>query len=465
MHIRRSADLQNVEDLVRYWMVLPQCSITCQTDDTSPVKIGFEDARSVVQHFFGSSNKIRSKNFQYEIVSEVDEASETAYVIAKWDYMSVWDFETMYEMSRAQYSNEAESSLRVFPGMCIEGIRVRSVPAGYSDTDNSPWIFVNLIGRTSPKTNVARSDIEASPELDKALLRVYSVLGKHIQGEFDRLVRSGIGLVEASREVDAIRSLGLEQSSPARYNVFRQAMDELRIIALEERDACRAVTSSEMEKLGDFWTVDSDLIHNLEGICGSLGINLPARQLITSLGKDILPAIPLPRLLGRSMQPIVRYDVTKVHIYAEENSRRIDIRWQKEVPGRWRHVPNELLGNSSIHGDYGSIWLTEDASISAECPDFELVRWRGFTFIFANSVVPTLCVTLGITGRFGRWLGTLLQRGEIPSDEQAALKAQLNSADQESSAKLMSHMILPFERRFGDDTHSRYRRSALWINS
>ncbi len=45
------------------------------------------------------------------------------------------------------------------------------------------------------------------------------------------------------------------------------------------------------------WTVDSNLLNNIAGISGSLGINLTTEKIIMTLGRHPEQKIPLPRIL------------------------------------------------------------------------------------------------------------------------------------------------------------------------
>jgi len=162
--------------------------------------------------------------------------------------------------------------------------------------------------------------------------------------------------------------------------------------------------------------------------------------------------LPLPRLLGRSKDPIRRWDISKIRIYPEERSHRIDVCWEKEKPGRWIGVNNEFLNRPEFRAGYSSIWITRDKSLSLECPNYDVIVWRGWCLILASSIIPELLDTLGMTERFGRWLSVLLHLGEIPIEDRPLLKEHLSAAKGSEGEALLPQMVLPFERRFGDQS-------------
>ncbi len=455
LRVRRSAELKDVEALVRYWLVLPKCHVTCKIDDSGPVNVGFPDAKAVLEHFYEQETEKSRWKATSEVRTESEAGLELAYVVSKSDYTEVWDFAKIPNRRRPEPSTNPDKLLSHAPGMCVEGIRVRSEPAGYEDGGDSPWLFANLTGRDAPKTNVARSDVEQTPELDRALFRIYSFLGSHIQSEFDRLLAKKTGIVEAAREADFIRKYGLERGNRSSQAKFEEAMACLRVIALEDQNACRAVTRNELEKHDQVWTVDSRLARNIEGVCGTLGIDLPAEKVVAALGKTIQPSLPLPRLLGNSKAPIEKWDLSIIRIHPEERSLRIDICWEKEKPGRWIPVDRDLMRKFDQGSNYNSIWITKEKDISLECSNHDVVVWRGWCLILGSSIVPELLDALGMSERFGRWLAMLLHHGEIPSEHQPLLKEHLFAAKGEAGVALLSRMCLPFERRFGDSSRTK----------
>ncbi len=270
--------------------------------------------------------------------------------------------------------------------MCVEGIRVRSTPAGYDLRENAPWTFANLTGRDAPKTNIARSDLEQTPELEGVLLQIYLLLGKHIEREFERLRAERVGIVEAAWEADYITTSGLEHSRQSSNQKFSEAMSDVRVFGIEDENVCRAVTLRDLQPLEAVWSVDSRLVRSLEGVGGAAGLDMPVSRLMERLGSTIKPAIPVPRVLGNSENPLVTgRDIKMIRVYREERSHRIDICWGREEPGKWVQVPRRILDDDSEYYDQGrNILITGDPTVSSECSDYDIVYWRSWCLITAT---------------------------------------------------------------------------------
>jgi len=132
MKVRRSADLEDVEELVRFWLVIPKCEVTCKTDDSAPVKIGFPSAKDVLNHYYQQEKKETRRMYDVQVRTESSPGVELAYVVLKSDFADVW-----YFVNHGRKYNKPKS-LPDPPGMCVEGVRVRSLPAGYDGLSGCP---------------------------------------------------------------------------------------------------------------------------------------------------------------------------------------------------------------------------------------------------------------------------------------------------------------------------------------
>src|SRR5438477_1121408 len=128
LQVRRSAELKDVEALVRYWLVLPKCQVTCKTDESGPVNVGFADAKAVLGHFYEQETEKTRWRATVEVRTESETGLELAYVVSKSDYADVWDFVKIPIPDRRdrEASSDPDKFLSYAPGVCVEGIRVRS---------------------------------------------------------------------------------------------------------------------------------------------------------------------------------------------------------------------------------------------------------------------------------------------------------------------------------------------------
>jgi hypothetical protein len=88
--------------------------------------------------------------------------------------------------------------------------------------------------------------------------------------------------------------------------------------------------------------------------------------------------------------------------------------------------------------------------------------WRGGSFVLASSVIPDLLNALGMNDRFVRWLTVLIHNGEIPMEQKPLLKEHLDTAKVEKVEELVTRLVLPFERRFGEQSRRYRQRHSPW---
>ena len=160
-------------------------------------------------------------------------------------------------------------------------------------------------------------------------------------------------------------------------------------------------------------------------------------------------------------------EIAEIYIYPEERKNRVDIRWEREKPGRWIRFSNDLQDSIERYPTYGShygskqaLWyFTQDKDICLGCPNYDMIVWRNLILILPTSGIPDLIDALGMTGNCGRWISLLAENGKIPPDEKRILKKQLVEAKgKEEGEELLNRLALPFERRSGD-IRSQYRPS------
>lgn len=457
--VRNSAELPDVEALLRFWIVMPGCNVSCTIDGGKPTEIGFGNVSDVIKYYHARDE---SDVFLYrqktEFRNKSEEGIDIAYAVTYSPYFNVWEFSPRSDPRRRRFSpSDPMFKLTPPPGLCVEGIRVRTPPAGF-DSIEGWWVFANLTGRNVPRTNVARSDMEQTPEFKAALRRIYELVTTHIRDEFKRLRDSGAGVVKAAAEADILWSSGRRRVLTDDV-MFMDVVDDLPIIALEDEHSCHPASRKEMNEFENLWTVDSDLVENLEEMCGHLGIDLTAEQVMTKLDAKISGPIPRPRILGRSTHALDGLEIVELRVDTEDKHGRVDIRWNKEN-GRWERVPDEVLSETmrSGAGSYSNIWIAKTKNIDVKISGLEIdaLYWRGRCFILPSSSICELLTALGMTERFGHWLGVLLTRGQLVDQDVQLLSQELRAG--KVSDDFVADLQLPFNRRIGRDWWKQFRR-------
>ena len=164
-------------------------------------------------------------------------------------------------------------------------------------------------------------------------------------------------------------------------------------------------------------------------------------------------------LLG-SPRSLDGFEIDTINIYPEGRSKRIDICWKKLALSKWvkldDSVTERLYAYTGRRSYATSIYICRSSELSINCPDFDVIRWKKAYYVL-SPVALELFEIFGMTERFALWLGYLLASGTIPTDQQPLLKEQLVSANK---SELISKLILPLERRYGDYSDYVYSMSS-----
>lgn len=295
--VRRSADLSDILSVLKRWLVIPRAKVTFIKDDQAPVNIGFPDLtaalRSAIMLFDSvqeDGTELRTQwGEQIEIRSKRSENAEIAYVVNWNPFFQEWSFWCPPELDVDHRTPQAPAAADVHFGICIEGIRVESGCPGLPGGGLAA--IANAVGRRAPRTNVARTALEQTPELDSFLSELYRVYSSHLADEAARcMLEHGFSATKAASQVQYLVNPISRTSSRASTGAWSErlklnALCEVPAFVTEYSGKRELVSMTDVEKFGSFYTYDSDMIRRLE----SLLIVLPgtiALEDIARLGKS-----------------------------------------------------------------------------------------------------------------------------------------------------------------------------------
>ncbi|PWW71537.1 hypothetical protein C7212DRAFT_349018, partial [Tuber magnatum] len=169
LKVRSTARLGSVLEIMRQWVVIPRCDVTVQIDEEPPVKVGYSSAADAVASFLENAGfNTLGDQPQYKVISRDVEGVEFAYA-ARWS-PTYRDWAIAHVPSREQKRSPV-------PCTCVEGIAVVfGTPALAS---RSLIAVANARGSSAPKTNVARSTLEVTPERDALFSTLYGLYVDH----------------------------------------------------------------------------------------------------------------------------------------------------------------------------------------------------------------------------------------------------------------------------------------------
>jgi molecular chaperone HtpG len=134
--------------------------------------------------------------------------------------------------------------------------------------------------QNAPKTDVARSSLENTPESLEITRKVYDILARQIDEEVKRLAEEE--RYSISRAIGHIEFIGgalaSRNSELSDETLLAQSFAQLQIFLLEDNETRNAVSLEELKKMGGFWTSHSPLTSSVEHLIREIPGNITARS-------------------------------------------------------------------------------------------------------------------------------------------------------------------------------------------
>jgi len=301
LRVRVSAELPGVINRLKRWIVVPQCSVVARINDGEPVQIGhstLSDAlRDIVKQL---GHQLATGDLPEPDAVRIVErrVGDVATAVAlRWDpFFREWSF--------VMLRDSAPASLRL--GTCVEGVRVEDSTPGFDS--RGILAMCNALGPTAPKTNVARSGLEATPERVELLRRVYGAYFEHVAVECQELSNSrGMSVTWAGQEAQALLAplLSLEDPTGRRLGVHpldaRVFDEESRRypFVLTEAEGTRVLRSGDMLSSEPvIWTVDSGFVRAAERLLREIPSKASLTSLATGFATETFKLPEEPTLVG-----------------------------------------------------------------------------------------------------------------------------------------------------------------------
>jgi molecular chaperone HtpG len=370
LKVRPSVDMGDILEIAKMWIVVPGCEVLVTIDQNKAERVGhtspasavlaFLEAEGVRSEFTEDLSTCLSDQSKNAIrVVEKELAGVTVAYAVQWSpYFREWSFLPSGQRNR-------RSAEPFWLGTCIEGIRVEFQTPGY--IDSNIVAIANIKGQGSPKTNVARSGIEATQERDDMLKKIYRIYRNHIADEVHQLraLRS-YSLTWAIEEARYLITSLL--THPVSTKLLEDELTDLKVLPVESKSERIAISAREFAMEKSFWTIECMLLQPAEVLIREAATSTSLFQVVKALK---LPNFDLPSdlvLCGvRPYSSFGKYayqnrEVDKIVLSREQ--RRIDLRWTNiSHPPRWlyysRPFPdalNDVLDDSSRGGtDLASI--------------------------------------------------------------------------------------------------------------
>lgn len=373
LRLRPSIEIASILETAKLWVVVPNCQVSCQINDGKPVPVGYANAAEALQEILkeraidaeiiDDTTPPKSGQSKVRIFYREVDGLQLAYAVIWADYFTEWTF-----LSAETLGPREDRPLIL--GTSIEGIRVEMATPGFDGL--SVVAFANVTGENAPKTNVARSGLENTPERDNLLKKIYGVYMGHIKSEIQELyTKRGFSLTWALKEARyllqefAPRSAFIQENTPQPLSKssLDRALAELPILSLESDGVRKAVSVLDLKMLPAFWTVDCSLLHSVEPLITETRTSISASAVVESLKLNEFKMPDGPLLCGKGpdqkFESWVFSDREVSKMVIDITHRRIDLCWQKEgAPSLWvksplktRHLFNHSPSVRSVRTD------------------------------------------------------------------------------------------------------------------
>jgi hypothetical protein len=334
---RSTAKPIDVVETIHRWVMFPRCRVTVQIGDSDPTAVGHEGPKEAIEAFLKSSPIV---SWMGEVKTRVVETEKSGLTVAyalKYDpHYREWDFLLTPDV---RYRDRL--TLRPPVGTCVEGIAVEFSTPGFVDV--GILAVANATGRAAPRTNVARSAIEATREREAAADSIYRLLTDGVAQESERLTsQEGYSLTWALEQLPFIVGplLGGERSRALYPDAHKAALSDLPLFIIEDGDSRKPMSLADLKKVGSFSTVESQLTRSVEQFIREAKTEVTAAELMrVSQGT----AAPLPtahilsnRYIPAAIRSLLSENFEVSQLTGHVSDRRLDLTWRVSQ-GSWLH--------------------------------------------------------------------------------------------------------------------------------
>lgn len=351
LKVRSEVDLINIESDLKKWILFPDCDLMFNNTG-NVVKIGYKTPKELLTDYL--VNNGYTIDDKYLKIKEVSKNGVTlAFAIKYVEHWKEWNF--------LEYS-ERKRDNNIPIGTCVEGIRVDFRTPGFQG--RNLFAVVNTSGKNAPKTNVARSNIEITPERENLLTTIYELYLNHISDEILSLKGHGFSITWAAREANyllrsftQLRDSYRGEASFEDISTFEKALSKMSFILIENNDSRDLFSIDKLSSLNHYWTIDCVSYSSADSLIKEVqSSNTSALSLLRTIFGDIdsktdhIDYLLCNNPSDKNIQKLLsdKFQVNSIKIIPDQ--RRLDLRWSISTEKIWEEIqitPDEFGQNSS----------------------------------------------------------------------------------------------------------------------
>lgn len=326
---RPSAKPLDVVRTLRKWIILPRCKVLAAADDMEPEAIGFNSLKEALEDYFNKADARQLKLFLPERVEcrehSTDEVT-VAFALGYNPHFRDWSFVSI--PTEHQFAGEEEWSP---VATCIEGVAVEFASPGF--LSGGVFAIANARGIDAPKTNVARSSIEAGRDTEEHTRKIYGILIENVAAETRRLQsEEGFSLAWAAEQVSfLVDPIADARGRLTHPKIHAEELAKIPAFLIETATGRTLNSLTDLRSIGSFWTVESQLMRSVEQFIKEAKAELTAQQLI-AVGQTSAAPLPNGAILANNQTSFVRnliddnFEISQIVAHVSE--RRLDACWK-----------------------------------------------------------------------------------------------------------------------------------------
>jgi molecular chaperone HtpG len=370
LRLRPSADIGDIAEVLREWILVPGCAVQLQVDEEEPLAIGFPfvsealTARVEADGIAVSKKTAEPEDREVRVI-EVHESGLALAFAAQWS--------THFQEWSLLSPEKRDEGLSEPLGIAVEGIRVEQSTPGFRD---QPFLaMANATGLKAPRTDVSRSGLEQTPERLELLKVIYMQYAKFIAEEVENLKGRGFSLNWRAQEASYL-SLPLTKSPPLDQRRLNEAIATIPSVVVDDGKERKLLTTNAVEAMPVFWTVESNFFRSAESLLREMPSTVSVRALIDSLGTGgfRLPEWPLVSIASVIRSPegmLAPREVAQIAV--DHRQRRVDLAWEAVAGSpRWTRLVDARIRARASHR--GQLYLPDRVSGTIEIGHPERIK-------------------------------------------------------------------------------------------
>ncbi len=354
LKFRASAKRIDVYKTVRRFVYFPRCSVKVIVDNAEAVSVGYASPRHALEEYLRSKPSFTGGS-QTTVREGQLPGVDLAYALLYNKHFGDWNVITMPEFDRPltdQLANQDEEGEWIpVVGTCVEGILVEPWTQGF--TSSRFLSVVNYTGNAAPKTNVARTLVEDTPQKTAVLRSVYGLYADYIRNEVSRLqTDENYSLTYATEQIPFL-ARSLVTARPGDISASDEILQDLPIFLVEDGGKRFTRTMAELEKVGEFMLAESQFLRSINELIKQAPRNVTTAGVFSQDNSDEARLLPRQCITNTFYNKLVisairsKFEVTEIH--GLERARRLDSKWG-EIAGIWFSSSDA----NSILRSYGS---------------------------------------------------------------------------------------------------------------